>query len=54
MDNENAFYCATHAIVFIVVLQTLETSRDGGILLGLSLLGAEDRRTSAWAEIGWE
>lgn len=50
VDDEDAFDRAAHAIVLVVVLQTLQPGRDGGVLLGLGLLGAVDRRTSAGAE----
>jgi hypothetical protein len=43
MDDKDTFDCATHAIVLVIVLETLETGRDRGILLGLGLLGAGQR-----------
>lgn len=46
MDNKYAFYCAAHAIVFIVILQSLETGRYRGIFLWLGFLS-----TVGWPKI---
>lgn len=39
--DEDALYSATHAKVFIVVLETLQASRNRGVLFGLGFLGAK-------------
>jgi hypothetical protein len=40
VDDEDTLYCATHAKIFIVVLETLETCGDGGVLFWLSFFCA--------------
>ena len=40
VDDKNTLDGATHAKVFIVVLEALETCRDGWIFFWLCLLGA--------------
>lgn len=41
VDDEDAFYGPAHAEVLVVILETLETGSDGGVFLGLGLLGGE-------------
>ena len=43
VDDENAFNSSTHAKVFIVVLQTLETSRDRRVFFWLRFFCAMKR-----------
>lgn len=40
VHNEDALYGATHAKIFIIVLQTLQAGRNRGVFFGLSFLGA--------------
>jgi hypothetical protein len=41
MTNEDAFAGAAHAMLKVVLLQSLETSDDGWVLLGLRLLNSK-------------
>ena len=43
VHDEDAFNGPPHSKIFIVVLQTLETSRNRGIFFGLCFLGAGAR-----------
>jgi len=40
MNDEDALDSSSHARVFIVVLETLETGRDGGVFFWLGFFGA--------------
>ena len=43
VHDEDSFNGPPHSKIFIVILQTLETSGDRGIFLGLCFLGAGAR-----------
>lgn len=40
VHDEDALYGATHAKVFIIVLEPLKTRRDRGVFFGLGFFGA--------------
>ena len=42
VHDEDALYGATHAKVFIVVLETLQAGRNRGVFFGLGFLGADE------------
>jgi len=46
VNNKNTLDGAAHAIILVVVLQTLQPGRDRGVLLGLGLFGTVDRRSA--------
>jgi hypothetical protein len=52
VHDEDAFHGPPHSKVFIIILQALETSRYGGVLLGLCLLGARAR--DGWSRLADE
>ena len=41
MTNKDAFAGASHTILLVMFLQTLETGEDRGVFFGLVLLGTE-------------
>lgn len=54
MYYQNAFNSTTHAKVLVVVLKTLETSRDGGVFFWLGFFGAIWKRNSVPADLRME
>jgi hypothetical protein len=44
--DEDAFNCAAHSKILIVILETLKTSRDGWIFLRLCLFGTDSRMSA--------
>jgi hypothetical protein len=50
VNDEDALYCASHAGVFIVVLETLETGRDGGVFFWLGFFGTMEG--GSWNQMG--
>jgi hypothetical protein len=50
MYDEDAFNSSAHTKILIIILETLKTSRDGWIFLGLCLFGTDSRMSVTRAE----